>query len=1047
MLRISAAALLITGASIVSAQLDDPRPQPLVGARNLALSPDGSRLAFSYHGDIWVAPAAGGRAVPITSHVELDDNPVWSPDGKWIAYVSTRNGNNDIYLAPTEGGQSKRLTYHTGNDVPSDWSPDGKTILLRTTRDDSHNGIYTIDVKTGRTKQLFLDMISIGSPRFTSDGKGVVYTRFGFPWVRPRYEGSAAAQLWRYDLTTGQRFKVRANNFQHLWANPAGNKIYTVTVTEKTPSSSYAGKPVAKMVDNVKRTPNVYAVELDGDAKRVTEYVGGPVRFLTTTRDGSKLAYEQDGDVYVMAAGGEPKKVSIIATTDDKTSQEERLVLTGDVSSATFSPKSDRVIFEVRRELWSVPVKKEDKKSPNKDDAEQLTTWEGTDTLPIYTPDGKAIFFVSDRGGAQRLFRMDLETKAVTPITNFDADVEGLRITPDKTKLSFWIAGANGGLYSVPVSGGTPTLVFARAGSPQFYNWSPDGRFVAYTDTLLRSGYYYWDAGSNIFIYDTVAKKANNVTKLNAQHILPTFTPDGKYLLFRSNRNGDGLYSISLNPDEARETELRLKYEKPKEPVKVTIDFSDIENRVRRLNTTIPESEIFVDAEKGDIYYRNTGDIFRTQYDGEEGRKITNGGGFSAIEWNDEGNKLVGIRNGTPVLVDIRRPDNSVEAVTFRADWTRDVKKEREAAYNEFWRAYNRGFYDANFHARDWTMLRERYRKYLPSIAHRNEMATVLNMLIGELESSHSEVGAAPGGPNSQTSAHLGFSFDYSYAGPGIKILDVPKRTPGSYAKTRLEPGEIVTKINGKAVSINEELYANVLNEQVGRDITLTVQGKDGKTRDVTYRALSGGAFNSIVFNNRLQARREYVERVSGGKLTYVHIAGMGGSELDRFNQQVWAYAEDKKGLIIDVRNNGGGNTSDRIIDVLERQPNLQYQVRDEVVQIGPGQTLAMPMVVMHAETSFSNAEMFPAAMKARKLATLVGRPTPGYVIYTYGGRLVDGTPIRMPSTGVYRLDGSPMENMGQQPDVNVDISPEDYFAGRDPQLDKAIEILMKQIK
>jgi Tol biopolymer transport system component/C-terminal processing protease CtpA/Prc len=1047
MLRLSTAALLTVSATHVFAQLDDPRPQPLVGARNLALNADGSRIAFSYQGDIWIAPSAGGKAVPITTHVELDDNPIWSPDGKWIAYVSTRNGNNDIYLAPVEGGQSRRLTWHSGNDTPSDWSPDGKSILLKATRDDNHNGAYTIDVKTGRTNRLFLDMMTINNPRFSADGRSVIYTRFGFPWVRPRYEGSAAAQLWRYDLATNQRFKIRSNNFQHLWANPAGSKIYTVTVGEKTPSSSYAGKPIPKFVDNPKRTPNVYAVEMNGDAKQLTDFVGSPVRFLTVSRNGGKVAFEEDGDVYVMAPGGEPKKIAITASIDDKTSQEERLILTGDAQEATFSPKSDRVVFQVRGELWSVPVKKEDKKSPNKDDAEQLTKWEGSDEQPIYTPDGKAVFFVSDRSGAAKLFRLNLETKAAAPITTDDADISVLRLTPDKSRVSFWKSGKDGGLYTVPVDGGTPTLVLARSGESQFYNWSPDGRFVAYADTLLRSGYYYWDSGSNIFIYDTVEKKLTNVTQLNAEHLFPTFTPDGKYLLFRSNRSGPGLYALALNPEEARETELRIKYEKPTAPVKVVIDYEDIENRSRRISATLPDGEIIVDAEKGDIYYLSGGDIFKTSYDGDDGRKITAGGGFRSIEWNLEANKIAGIRNGQPVLVDIRRPDNAIETVAFRADWTRDIKKEREAAYNEFWRKYNHGFYDANFHARDWTMLRERYRKYLPSVAHRSEMATVLNMLVGELESSHSEVGAAPGGPGSQNSAHLGFTFDYSYTGPGIKVLQVPNRTPGSYAKTKLEPGEIVTKINGTPVSVNEELYSDVLNEQVGRDVTLTVQGKEGKTRNVTYRAMSGGAFNAIVFNNRLQARREYVEKVSGGKLTYVHIAGMGGSELDRFNQQVWAYAQDRKGLIIDVRNNGGGNTSDRIIDVLERQPNLQYQVRDETLQLGPGQALAMPMVVMHAETSYSNAEMFPAAMKARKLATLVGRPTPGYVIYTYGGRLVDGTSIRMPGTGVYRLDGSPTENMGQQPDFNVDITPEEYFAGKDPQLDKAIEVLMKQVK
>lgn len=189
------------------------------------------------------------------------------------------------------------------------------------------------------------------------------------------------------------------------------------------------------------------------------------------------------------------------------------------------------------------------------------------------------------------------------------------------------------------------------------------------------------------------------------------------------------------------------------------------------------------------------------------------------------------------------------------------------------------------------------------------------------------------------------------------------------------------------------------------------------------------------------------MESKSGGKLTYAHIAGMSGGELDRFNQRVWQSTQGKKGLIIDVRNNGGGNTSDRIIDVLERKLNAFYVPRDEPTIGGPGQVLDFPMVVMCNQTSFSNAEMFPNSMRTRGLAKLVGMPTPGYVIYTYGGRLVDGTSIRLPSTGVYRLDGSNMENDGVVPDFALEVSPEDYFAGRDPQLDKSIEVLLGQIK
>ncbi|AIE88139.1 TolB protein precursor [Fimbriimonas ginsengisoli Gsoil 348] len=994
-----------------------------------------------------MAPSSGGKAVPLTNHVEMDDNPIWSPDGKYVAFASNRSGNWDVYIVPAGGGQTRRLTYHSGSDIPSDWSPDGKTILIRTTRDDSNNGFYTIDVTNGRANRLMLDMMPVSNPRFLPDGKSIVYNRFGFPWVRSRYQGSAAAQLWRYDLTTQKREKIRDTGFQHLWPNPFpdGKSVYTITVTEKTPSTAPIGKSVGKNVDNVNRTPNVYAVAMNGGARRLTSFIGAPARFLTAASKSDAVAFEDDGDVYLMAGGKTPQKIALTASIDDKTTQEERLVLTNGAEDAALSPKGDKFVVQVRSELWLVPTKKG--KGPNADDAVQLTDWAGTDEQPLWAPDNKTLFFVSDRNGAERLYSMNTETKAVTAITNADADVEQLRLTPDKTKVSFWMTGKDGGLFTVPVIGGTPTRVISHPGDSKFYNWSPDGRYVAYSETLLRSGYYYWESTQNIYVFDTTTGKSTNITKLSAQHTQPTFTPDGKYLLFRSNRSGDAVYLVALHPEDVPTTELDLKYTKPTGPVKVDIDFDDIESRPRQFLNMPVQSEILVDPADGALYFLNSGDLWKAPFNGDEPRKVTNSGGFNAITWNDDQTKVVALRSGLPAIVEIHQPGTPVNVTTFRADWTHDLRKEREAAFNEFWRTYNRRFYDPNFHGRNWTALRDRYRKYLPSIGHRNEMATVLNMLVGELESSHSEVSAAPGNPSSQTSAHLGFTFDYSYPGPGIKIKDVPARSPGSYAKSKLSPGEIVLKINGKDVLPDEVLYRDVLNEQVGRELTLQVQGADGKTREVKYRAISSGAFAGIVQGNRLEARRKYVEEKSGGRLTYVHIAGMGEGEFQRFNQQVWQYAEGKKGLIIDVRNNGGGNTSDRIIDVLERQPNSYYQVRDEPLQLGPGQALGVPMVVMMAESSYSNAEMFPAAMKSRKLATLVGRPTPGYVIYTGGGRLVDGTSIRLPGTGAYRLDGTPLEDNGVIPDYDVQITPEEYFAGKDPQLDKAIEVLMSQTK
>lgn len=1035
--------MIVTG--LMPGQLPPAKPHTFTGARSLALSADGKNLAFTYRGDIWVVPSEGGRAIALTSNIEMDDNPIWSPDGKWIAYATDRNGNWDIYAVPVEGGQTVRLTYSSSTEIPSSWT--GNTITMAAGYEKGAAGIYTLDVENLRLGEVFITNFRLADPVMSPDGKRMVFTHKAmFGWERARYEGSGAAQLWTINPDGSNRKLLRSTSFQHLWPQfgSDSNSIYSVTVTEKTPSSRKLTEKPPMNVDNVNRTPNVYEIAANGSARRMTNFVGGSgTRFLTVARASNLMAFENEGKVYTMTAGNQPKPIVISGSVDPKGQELDRQIITSGVASAALSPDGKTVAFDVRRELFSVPVTKG--KGPNGADAKQLTDYAGTDTSPLYSPDGKTLFFISDRDGANSIFTMDVATGQIKPFYKAPNEVQSLEITPDDKHIAFWENGRQGGYMTIPIEGGTPTKHIDKPYALPVA-FSPDMKYLAYTKPLINSGFKPWENTSNVWVKELATGNEVNVTKLNSNDTNPAWSADGKYLYFTSNRGPSGIFVIPAQPEDASQTELELKYEKTEGTPTVNFDFTNPDRRIR-LFVNGATAPIESDPTNGDLYYLQGNEIFKVNYSGESPSQISRGGIQVTATFNKDYSQIFTVQNGNPTLINVRRPGYPAQNVEFRADWTRDVNAERKAAFHEFWRTYNNQFYDEFFHRRDWAGIRDRYEPLLDSVAHRREMADVLNMMVAELEASHAEVSPSGGGNRSESTATVGVTYDYSHNGMGVKIKEVPKNTPGSFAKTQLKPGEFIMKVNGQSVRLDQN-FLRLLNNESGRDITLHVNDKptmDG-AREVKFRAMSSGQLRNIITENRTEWRRKYVEELSGGKVTYVHIAGMGGGNLRTFNAEMWEYVQGKEGVIIDVRENGGGNIADILIDILERKLHMRYVPRDGDEIPGPGQLWDKPTVVMHSETSFSNAEMFPATMKTLGLAKLVGMPTPGYVIYTYGGVLVDGTPIRLPSTGVYRVDGTPLENMGEQPDIKIDIDPDQYFRNEDPQLKRAVEEVLRQM-
>lgn len=1038
----SALAILAWGALPSPAQLAASQPEPIRGARMPALSPDGKRLAFVYKGDIWLAPAAGGRATALTAHLEYDAHPVFSPDGKWLAFASKRNGNWDTFVMPAEGGAARQITWHSGNDIPGGWSPDGKKVLIATKRDTPDYLLLAVDVTTLRTERLTEDYATINYPSYSPDGDKIVYGRYGFPNWRPRYTGSAAAQVWVLNPATGQRQALTHDERQHLWTQflPDGKRLVTVTVGETTPSASALNQVTPPLQDSPARTPNLWLIEPDGKARPLTQFTGGAVRSPSVASKSGEIAFEYEQDLYVMkSARGKPAKLKLYAEADEKQTVRRYEKLVSGAGEAEPSPDGKQIAFGLRGDIWTVLVEKpKGVAGRDKEFARRLTEWAGDDSDFMWSKDGKTLYFTSDRELNTRLYALDLATLKVQSLWNRAEDVSHPIPSPDGKQLAFWAAGPEGGLFVMDLETRTPNRI-VRLPGPHLHGyggvsfaWSPDNQWLAYA---ARSA----SRAQNLFIVPAAGGEPVNVTRLVAGHSQPAWSPDGKYLFFQSNRAGDGLYVLPLKPEEALATETDVKYEKPKEPVKVEIDFTDITQRIRKFAGQNPQADLTVTTE-GLIVFLSEGDVWSVTYDGKETKRITTGGGKSQLRVLPDGKRAFFVQGGE--LYQLKIAEGKADKVTFAADWERDLRAERRAAFAQFWRTYNRAFYDGHFHGRNWEALRKKYEPLLDTADTSDEFAGLLQLMVGELEASHSEVNP-PDPPVKITTPHLGFTFDYTHAGPGLKVARVPQGAPGSFKQTEIKPGEFVLEINGEPVALEENLY-QFLNNKAGRELEFLVNAKPEKTgaRKVRYKVLTPDEWNNLNYKNRIQRLRKLVEDRSDGKIGYVHISAMGGENQNRFEQEVYEYIAGKQAMIIDVRFNRGGNISDTLIDWLERRQHGWFRGRDSEPDPSPARAWEKPVIVLLNEHSYSNGEMFPYAMRQRGLARLVGMPTPGYVIWTWNFNLVDGTRARLPLAGVYRLDGSNQENQGEKPDVIVPLPPEDWLAERDPQLEKAIELL-----
>ncbi len=1020
-------------------------------------SPDGKWIAFSYQGDIWKARIDGSLAVRLTDNLAYEAFPVWSPDGRKIAFSSKRNGNFDVFVMNSDGSNLKQLTFFSRNDRVLDWY-DGKNIIFSSQREYANYygsvKIYRVSVEGGTPIRLLKNDTSYG--KISPNGRYLVYVRGRFPWWRIHYKGSANLEIYLYDFKKKKHIRMtnyRGNDNWPVWA-PDSKSFYFVSERDGA--------------------INLFRIPLNSKKiERVTNFKNLRVTFPSSSRNKNIVAFERMGKVFLWK-NGKLSEIKFDLPEDLKKNVIERKITSKDVEEISVSPDGKTVAFVIRGDIF---VLKNGEKELKK--AKNITNSWWREKNISFSPDGKKILFVSDKNGNDDIFEIEtadgkpfyysLKFKT-TPILETEEDELLPKFSPDGKKIAFLKACGN--LYTMDSDGKNVKLVFKSWNQPD-YTWSPDGKWFAFSK-------YDGDYNSDIFIMPSDGGKAINITEHPDNDIHPVWSNDGKFIVFSSKRNADYkednvdvyLLYLSKRDSERSEDEWKELWENEKgakekkskkKNINIEIDFDDICFRVKRI-TKLSGTQIAlaVSPDSKEILFSSdhTGRdlLYKVNVFGKKLKKLSISEilGFdseesipSVLTWNKKDKNIYFISKGGRLKKILKGKE---KGILFSGKLYIDHKAERKQKFLEAWRLLNDYFYDPKFHGYNWQSFKDIYLPLAENCSTIEDFDDYVNMMLGEIDASHMGIYYLKKPKNAIHTGFLGILLDENYRGEGFKVKDVLKNTPADKEESRLNSGDIILSVNGEKVTSKDNFY-KFFEDTVGEKVLLSVRGNDGKSREVIIVPTDYYSIRQAHYEKWVRDRRELVHRLSKNRIGYIHIQSMSQPSLEKFEMMLYKEAHDRDGLIIDVRNNGGGWTTDYILAMLMVKNHAFTRGRGSW-ETGypqdrrPLYAFTKPIVAMCNQNSYSNAEIFSWAIKTLKRGPLVGNQTFGAVISTGGAYLIDGSLVRLPGRGWYvEGSGTNMEHHGCVPDYIVPLTPYDEELNRDPQLVKAVEVLLKRLK
>ena len=1089
--RRSAAALLAIGAGItsplsvvvVTAQTASTVAGDASWMRYPALSPDGATIVFTYQGDLYRVPASGGAAIPLTMHQAHDFMPVWSRDGKQIAFASDRYGNFDVFVIAAGGGEARRVTYHSAAEYPYSFSPDNRDIVFGAARMDAASNrqyptgsqpeLYSVPAAGGRPVQLLTTPAE--DVRFSSTGALMLYhdKKGGENTWRKHQTSAIARDIWVYDSKAGTH-----------------RQITTFAGEDRSPVFTGDDKAFFYLSE-ASGTFNVHRMALDGTgAQQITSFTGMPVRFLSASGSGL-LSFGHDGQLYTMAPGATPKRVAVTIATENKANNERIMTVTGGARGMTVSPTGKEVAFIFRGDVFVTSV--------DGGVTKRITNTPEQESGVGFSPDGRALVYASERGSKWAVYearraRVEEPYFYASTIVRETALLSNNKqnyqpsYSPDGKELA-WIEDRNTLKVMNIASKESRTLLTDKelfATSPNHhFEWSPDGRWMLFDYSVPGI------APGEVGIVSTDGKgKAINLTESGFNDGAAKWIQGGKAMLWFSNR--DGLKSVAQTGgsqqdayamyftgdawDRARLTKEELalvkeaeeraekekaereKSEKAKDSTKVKVVVPppvalDLDRATGRKQKLTIHSSVLGDAlvsKDGEtLFYlarfERGMNLWSTNLRTRETKMVVtlnaDGGGMA---WDKEQKNIFLLADGSISKIDpatVKR-----DAVAINGEMMLDGDAERESMFDHVWRKTRDTFYSAGYHGVDWNSMRPLYAKYLPHISNNHEFAEMLSEMLGELNISHSGASFGASTPGDDATGSLGIFPDPAYTGAGIKVVEVLREGPLDKAGMDLRPGMIIEAIDGMPITPDRD-PAQFLNRKAGKNVLLTIA--DGsRATDITAKPITIAEENRLLYTRWVRRNQAEVEKLSGGTLGYVHIPGMNdGAYRTTFEEVMGKYAT-RQGMVVDTRFNGGGDLVADLAMFLSGKKFFDYTTDTRSSGYEPNFRWTKPSVSLANEANYSDGHCYAFTYKELNLGKLVGMPVPGTC--TFGGweTLNDGLRWGVPGLGVKDANtGKYLENMQTEPDVKVMNEYSVVAKGKDQQLEAAIAELMKALR